>query len=1027
MSGAALRGQVRVSERVASRARPGLPLGRRMAEPTATPQARPTAEDLDELVELVRRDPSSPAFVDLGEAYLALGRPREAIDVGTEGLRYTTDNHEGRLMVAKAHAALHQWKESQAELLRIVKVDRTNRMGFTLLGEVLMRRADYERAVPVLQHAQNLDPGSPQVLNLLRLARGSLPLEAPPPIPTPVAPRRGDGRPRSPASAAPPAPPASPRAPPRAPPKAPPARAPAPPAPTHNRDEGQDDGPTSVGGGMAFRSVTAEETAVRGDPTMPSVPPAMMGDWDGTGRHGAGAGADAGSDNRGAAPRMPLAPPETGPRRAHRASAAPAAGESVRPRVIPQDKPSNAAAASLRQSAAVGENYLNDLLTGGLLDVPGVRVPDVEFDLRPDRRWGRSTTRAFAVLFVLLVFGVGGGGFWWYYTEQQKAEAVAKHRAKARELIATGSWNGLTEGIVELTKALKRDDKNVRTFAQVGEAAALRALLYGGPDDGVDEALKGAARSITRPEQPGFRDLMIARTAIALARLDGSEGAVDQLVKARLAIDAWLGRPQPAAKDGSPPPAPDRWGQWLKARALLAAGQRSNAITGLQQAGDGDDGLVVAMIERADLLVDDGKFEDAMTLYDAALVKAPDHPLAVLGKSLARAERGNDTAGAMDDLNVKLDKDLGDRTGAFRQLALALAYYGLEDYVRMNEALGKATGVRDPRFLSRVALARILQGKLADAARALGEVKWYGQGKPDPDPLVTLVNGAFQLAAGLPEAALETLSKLDGTRAQLLRGQALLDLGTYQEALAELEAAQTAAPDSLEVKIWRELALTLTSTGKARTDAAAELEKTSRRAKSKIGRHAHGVAMLLTGDLKEARRRLEQALENVTPEEPAPLAYRTRVALASIERTEGNLDAATAQLEKALEDNAGYLPARLGLAKVLVAKGDGDAAADMLVAVLAEKELVNWEVELTYAEAQAKRNRDGMKDKEKAQIKADATAALERARAAGAPPEQLARVAVVIDPALIEAMGLPEPLDPSGAAKPPARPRRRGR
>ncbi len=164
-----------------------------MAEP---PKPRPTADELDELIELVRRDPASPAFVDLGEAYLALGRPREAIDVGAEGLRYAPDNHEGRLMVAKGHAALHQWKEAQAELLRIVKVDRTNRIGFTLLGEVLMRRADYERAVPVLQHAQNLDPGSPQVLNLLRLARGSLPLDAPPPIPTPVAPRRGDGSPR---------------------------------------------------------------------------------------------------------------------------------------------------------------------------------------------------------------------------------------------------------------------------------------------------------------------------------------------------------------------------------------------------------------------------------------------------------------------------------------------------------------------------------------------------------------------------------------------------------------------------------------------------------------------------------------------------------------------------------------------------------------------------------------------------------------------------------------------------------------
>ena len=991
----------------------------------AEPKPRPTAEELEELVELVRRDPASPAFVDLGEAYLALGRPREAIEVGTEGLRHAPDNHEGRLLVARGHASLHQWKEAQAELLRIVKVDRTNRAGFTLLGEVLMRRADYERAVPVLQHAQNLDPGSPQVLNLLRIARGGLPLDPPPPIPTPVAPRRaeararpapGGGTPRPAAPSTPPPSPASARPAPPARPAAPPARPPAPrpPSPPAMRASPAadiDDGPTTVGGnGSGGRFVTAEETAVhgdRGDPTMPSTPPDVWGD-------------DARADRGPAAGRMPLAPAADG-KRAQRPTGAPANGSDgpVRPRIVPKDKPVNAAAASLRQSAAVGEAYLNDLLTGGLLDVPGVRVPDGDYDLRPDRRWGRSTTRAFIFLFVVLVLGVGGGGTYWWYSEQQKAEAVAKHRATARTLMATGTWDGLTGSIDELAKALKRDDKDVRTFASFAESAALRVLLYGGPDQGVDEAIAGAARDLDKPTELGFRELVIARTAIALSRLDGGEGPAERLLKARVEIDEWI------AGHGD-----DRWAQWLGGRTLLAGGQRTNAATAFQQAGDAADGLPVAQIERADLLVDDGKFDDAMKLYDQALAKAPDHPLAVLGKSLARAERGSDIAGAMDDLNVKLDKDLGKRAGAYRQLALALAYYGLEDYVRMNEALTKATGVKEPRFLARVALARILQGRLGDAALVQTDIKWYGKGKADPDPLVTLVNGATALAGGTPEASLEILSKLEGTRAQLLRGQALIDLGRYKDALTELDAALAAAPDSVEVKIWREMARTLTLTGKARDEAAGELEKTSRKAKSKLGRHAHGVAMLLTGDLKEARRRLAQALENVSEEEPHPLAYRTRVALATIERTEGNLDAAITQLEEALKINSGYSPARIELAKVAVAKGDGDAAAAILEPVLGEQELATAPVKLLWAEALARRSVEGKKDKEKQAMRAEAQKALEDAKAAGATPEELARVAAQIDPALVQAMGLPEvPSADDGAAKPKdrGRPRRRGR
>jgi len=31
---------------------------------------RPTAQEIEELIDLVRRDPGSPAFIDLGEAYL---------------------------------------------------------------------------------------------------------------------------------------------------------------------------------------------------------------------------------------------------------------------------------------------------------------------------------------------------------------------------------------------------------------------------------------------------------------------------------------------------------------------------------------------------------------------------------------------------------------------------------------------------------------------------------------------------------------------------------------------------------------------------------------------------------------------------------------------------------------------------------------------------------------------------------------------------------------------------------------------
>src|SRR5258708_34244670 len=119
---------------------------------------RPTAQEIEELIDLVRRDPSSPAFIDLGEAYLALGRPKDAISVGNVGIEAAPDSLEGRVMLARAYASLHQWKEAQGELLRVVKVDRSSRQGFPPPAEALLRRPGSRRAAPALTQAQRLDP-----------------------------------------------------------------------------------------------------------------------------------------------------------------------------------------------------------------------------------------------------------------------------------------------------------------------------------------------------------------------------------------------------------------------------------------------------------------------------------------------------------------------------------------------------------------------------------------------------------------------------------------------------------------------------------------------------------------------------------------------------------------------------------------------------------------------------------------------------------------------------------------------------
>jgi len=920
---------------------------------------RPTAQEIEELIDLVRRDPASPAFIDLGEAYLALGRPRDAVQVGNLGLEAAPDSLEGRVMLARAHAEMHQWKEAQGELLRVVKVDRTNRQGFALLGEVLLRRSDFERAVPVLQHAQNLDPTSPQILAMLKRARAGQDLDPPAPIPTPVPPRgeTDNGQEILRSRTAPTA--------------APPRRGPPPPHEVPRASP-------------QMRTMNAEPMR---DPS-PLFPELT------------------GGAPEPAPPRPP--PPANGPRAPKSTAPPPISVEGVRPRLVSKDRPQNAAAAALRQSAAVGENYLNDLLTGGLLDVAGVRVPDNDFDLRPDRRWGRSTRRAFIFLFVVLVLGIGGGGTWYWWSEKQKAEAVARLQKESKQSIENGDFAGLETSLKKLGESLEKDNSNILTFAYVVETAGLEALLYGTDADRVDKAYKSAIAEI-KPNDEGYRELVIGKAAVELSRLGTGEGNAGAIAAASKSTLAEVLKSLDTQLEKKPD---DRWAQWLKGRAQLAGGERKAAKAQIKAAADGDGGLVVAMIDYGDLLADDGQLEDAIKLYDKATMASKDHPLAVAGRSLARAEASVQVNEAIDELAVKLDKNLGPRVGSYRNLALALANAGIEDFPKAAEALRKATLQKppnEPRFWARIAWAYYSAGNLNDAAKARARIAWYGKGKAEDDPTVQLIDAALHIASGHPDKALDVASKIEGVRPRMLRVYALLDLGKAKEALGEADEVLKLAPENIEAQILREEAKMISSEGKTRTEAADALEKLARRAKSKIGRHALGMGLIATGDAKGAQTALEQATTDVTDVSPNPLLYRSRTALAELLLAANDIAGAGKQLDDALQANSGYLPA-LGLqAKIVLKNGEPDRALGLLEPIAAEGDLTPA---LTLVGIEA----TFLSKKSTAKQKEEAKKGLEALKDTFEPKTEISRIAAILDPKLIKEWDLP---DPPAADAPP--------
>jgi len=863
----------------------------------------PTADELRRLEEAFRRDPRG-AFVSLGNAYLALSRPRDAIEVAAQVIDQA-DSVDGRMVLGRAFYQLHQWKEAQAQLLRVVKADRNHGEGFCLLGEVLMRRGDFERALPVLQHAHNLDPANPAVLVMVKRARGQQALDEPRPIPSP-------------------------------------------------REAAGSGGPVLPATGSAFDD----------EPTN-LAPPALIGASGPT------------AAQRPVAQHVPSSrAPSSNP------------AEGVRPRVYAPDKRRDAAKESLRASAAVGEDYLNQLLTAGLLDLPNVRVAAGDYSVDGSQKWGRSAGRTFLVLFVLLFLGVGSGGGWYYYAEKQKAETIAQYLARAKAEAQAGSYDGLKKAADEAKSALDLDKREPYSIAVLSHIMGLSSYLYGDVKPAeVELGIATAEATIDGPTKDGYRELVLARAASSLAQLSELESADQRLAEIRQMLRAHLAE--------NPD---DHLARWLSGRAMLAAGDRKGAMAAFEQAAARGQGTILAAIDRADMMLDDGEYEKAMAAYDEILKKSPDHPLACIGRSLARSERSIESAEAMADLNVCLGPELGPRVGAYKQEALAFAFYAIEDYEDFGKSLGSATGVAEPRFLARLALARLLEGNITDAGTVRASIKWFAN-DPQPHPLVVMSDAELYYATGSNDEVMSLVEKRTGLRPSKLRAKVYWDQSKFEEAADELKAALAIAPEDMEARAYMLAIQMLTSRGSEHDAAEAELDRLCRRAKNKLPRHVYGEALLRDGRFERAREEFEKALAEVGEDAPHPVAFRSHVALAELdanamnaaaaknpEEAAARLKTALEHLNAALKQNPSNLPA-LDLAGRLLKSRDPEQALQFLIGVVDSGEATGA-AELAYAELLAPSKNDVDRTK--------AREAVLRAKSKGVGREELARVAELV-------------------------------
>ncbi len=126
-----------------------------------------TSQSIKSLQELLRKEPSSPRFVELANLLQDAGRVEEAIEVCQQGLRFHPDSAPGIRAQGRALMLAGRLQEAQTVLLGLLKTSRDDARAMLLITDVLLQKADPGRARAMLRHASKLLPGDdPEVARL---------------------------------------------------------------------------------------------------------------------------------------------------------------------------------------------------------------------------------------------------------------------------------------------------------------------------------------------------------------------------------------------------------------------------------------------------------------------------------------------------------------------------------------------------------------------------------------------------------------------------------------------------------------------------------------------------------------------------------------------------------------------------------------------------------------------------------------------------------------------------------------------
>ncbi len=145
------------------------------------------SQNIKKYTEELAKNPKSRVFVPLADAYRAMGKTEEAIEIARKGVSHYPHYVGGKMALARAYFENGEGENARTLLEGILHTAPDNLLANRILAEIYQQEGQGPKAIPLLKRLLTLEPGDSYVSSMLaEIETMETPTDELPPLEAPI-------------------------------------------------------------------------------------------------------------------------------------------------------------------------------------------------------------------------------------------------------------------------------------------------------------------------------------------------------------------------------------------------------------------------------------------------------------------------------------------------------------------------------------------------------------------------------------------------------------------------------------------------------------------------------------------------------------------------------------------------------------------------------------------------------------------------------------------------------------------------